>query len=275
MFSKLRKRFTYTNAALTVALVFVMTGGAYAASKYIITSTKQIKPSVLSALKGNAGKTGSAGPAGPAGPAGAKGETGSAGSAGTAGTAGTDGTDGTNGTNGTNGAQGPTGPAGATGKGTTGPTGPAGTTGPQGETGPTGPSGPITGDLVASISFPTPITALGGSEVHYIGPGETTTECPGSATTPEATSGNLCVYQAAAAIGVELVEGSTTTADAGIFPPGASLTEVLGHGVKGSGTSGAEILFSVVTDADHFSWGAWALTPSGGTTQTGAWSTSA
>ena len=36
----------------TLALIFAMSGGAYAASHYLITSTKQIKPSVLGHLKG-------------------------------------------------------------------------------------------------------------------------------------------------------------------------------------------------------------------------------
>jgi hypothetical protein len=46
MFWRLRKRFTYTNVAMTLALVFAMTGGAYAAFTSLITSTKQISPSV-------------------------------------------------------------------------------------------------------------------------------------------------------------------------------------------------------------------------------------
>jgi hypothetical protein len=72
----LRKRITYANVAATLALVFAMSGGAWAAKHYLVTSTKQIKPSVLKALKGKAGPkgaTGAAGPAGPAGPAGAAG----------------------------------------------------------------------------------------------------------------------------------------------------------------------------------------------------------
>jgi hypothetical protein len=44
MFSRIRKHFTYTNVAMTDVLVSVMSGGAYAASKYVITSTKQISP---------------------------------------------------------------------------------------------------------------------------------------------------------------------------------------------------------------------------------------
>ena len=85
------------------ALVIAMTGSAIAAKKYLITSTKQIKPSVLAQLKGN---TGPAGAKGDAGAAGAKGDTGAAGATGAkgdTGAAGTNGTDGAAGTNGTNG----------------------------------------------------------------------------------------------------------------------------------------------------------------------------
>jgi hypothetical protein len=85
MFSRIRKQFTFANVALTVALVFAMSGGAYAASKYLITSTKQISPKVLKVLAGKPGAKGVGGAAGPAGPAGAKGETGATGKEGPAG----------------------------------------------------------------------------------------------------------------------------------------------------------------------------------------------
>jgi hypothetical protein len=83
MFSALRKRMSYANVTATLALFFAISGGALAASHYLITSTKQIKPSVLSALKGKAGKTGPAGPQGAQGPAGASGGEGKAGTNGT------------------------------------------------------------------------------------------------------------------------------------------------------------------------------------------------
>lgn len=54
MLLRVRKRLTYANVAMTLALVFAMSGGAYAAKKYVISSTKQIKPSVLKQLQGNA-----------------------------------------------------------------------------------------------------------------------------------------------------------------------------------------------------------------------------
>ncbi len=91
MFSRVRRRITYTNVAMTLALVFAMSSGAYAAGKYLITSTKQIKPSVLAQLKGKSGKNGAAGATGPAGPAGPAGATGAKGETGTAGPEGKEG----------------------------------------------------------------------------------------------------------------------------------------------------------------------------------------
>ena len=73
MFSRARKRLTYANLALTFVLIFSMSGGAYAASKYMITSTKQIKPSVLKSLQGKSGATGKMGATGSQGPAGPQG----------------------------------------------------------------------------------------------------------------------------------------------------------------------------------------------------------
>jgi Collagen triple helix repeat (20 copies) len=85
MSSWVRKYFTFANIAMTLALVFAMSGGAYAAHRFIITSVKQISPKVLKALQGKPGPAGASGPAGPQGPAGAKGENGVNGKDGTSG----------------------------------------------------------------------------------------------------------------------------------------------------------------------------------------------
>jgi hypothetical protein len=104
-----------------MALVFAMGGTSYAAANhYLITSTKQIKPSVLTKLRGAAGPRGLAGTAGATGAQGLKGDTGTAGATGA------------------QGLKGDTGTAGATGA--QGLKGDTGATGPQGATGPTGPS---------------------------------------------------------------------------------------------------------------------------------------
>jgi hypothetical protein len=94
MFLGTRGRFTYANVVATLAMVFAMSGGAYAASKYLITSTKQISPKVLKALKGKNGTNGTNG---------ANGANGKDGAPGAPGTAGEKGAPGTNGTNGANG----------------------------------------------------------------------------------------------------------------------------------------------------------------------------
>src|SRR6202035_4816291 len=69
----------------SIALFVALGGTAIAAEHYLITSTSQIKPSVLKKLRGNTGPGGSPGlpgaqgPSGPMGPAGATGPTGAKG----------------------------------------------------------------------------------------------------------------------------------------------------------------------------------------------------
>lgn len=211
MFSFFRGRLSYANVTASVALFFALSGGALAASHYLITSTRQIKPSVLSALKGAAGKAGPAGAPGAAGapgPAGANG----VGSAGPEGKAGGNGVSpegvefavgvnkgsctakqggvefkGVNTTYACNGKNGATGytevlPAGKTEEGTWS----------------VQTSGEAPGPLMlgfASISFSIPLAvALSETEVHLLASGGKTTECPGSVAKPQATAGSLCVY---------------------------------------------------------------------------------
>jgi hypothetical protein len=71
-----------TGITAALALFIAFGGSAAAASHYLVTSTSQIKPSVLMKLKGNAGAKGAAGPAGAVGPAGAPGAIGPQGPAG-------------------------------------------------------------------------------------------------------------------------------------------------------------------------------------------------
>ena len=72
------KRGIVVGALVLTALVFGE-GGAAAATRYLITSINQIKPSVRAQLKGNRGPrglSGPQGPQGPQGPTGAQGPTG-------------------------------------------------------------------------------------------------------------------------------------------------------------------------------------------------------
>jgi hypothetical protein len=204
MFSALRKRIHVSpaTAIATLALVFAMTGGAYAAKHYLITSTKQISPKVLKSLQGKAGKAGAngaqglagaAGPQGPGGAAGAKGETGAPGTPGKDGAPGAPGKDGTTGFT---------------------ETLPKGKT----ETGEWSLIGDATGAFKhfgSSASFNIPLAAA--PTPHYLRPSgkepvaveepagsKTFVEkeveqpaCPGKAAAPEATPGNLCVYASA------------------------------------------------------------------------------
>jgi Collagen triple helix repeat (20 copies) len=202
MFSAIRRRLHLSPATVIagLALVFAMTGGAYAAKKYLITSTKQISPSVLKALQGKAGVGGAPGAAGVQGSAGPVGPAG------------------TNGTNGEKGGQGEKGAVGATGKeGKTGATGATGASGATGftETLPSGKTEYGNWDSSAyypestiapfAISFPIPI-AKPSEHVVYLDVVETeestTTpkegcelevENPAAKPTPP-PAGTLCVF---------------------------------------------------------------------------------
>jgi len=75
-----RRRLSYVHVVAALALFFALTSGALAARHYLISSTRQIKPSVLSALRARAaGPAGSAGAAGLPGGSGAAGERGAQG----------------------------------------------------------------------------------------------------------------------------------------------------------------------------------------------------
>jgi hypothetical protein len=70
------KRPSPTLVIASLALFVAMTGTSIAANKYLITSTKQIKPSVVKQLKGAKGPRGARGLAGTKGAAGATGPSG-------------------------------------------------------------------------------------------------------------------------------------------------------------------------------------------------------
>ena len=73
-FAPMRKRLSYAQVAATLALVFSLSGGAFAANRYLITSTSQIKPSVMKKLR-SGNHRGPAGPEGKTGPSGPEGHT--------------------------------------------------------------------------------------------------------------------------------------------------------------------------------------------------------
>jgi hypothetical protein len=283
MFKALRKHLTPSTAIAFMALVFAVTGGAFAATG----GGNNNGSSNASAAKASAAVTRLASAAkakpkakvkaktGPRGPAGPKGATGAAGPAGATG------------------ATGAAGPAGATGPAGAGATGPAGPVGPAGAQGPPGTTGftktlpseqtetgswsfssdATTGNhIFASLSFNIPLhEPLNASQVHYINSagkeitggnrGVPSASCSGSAEEPTARPGNLCVYETAT-LGVVYVgevneeEGASTE----IFPSGAIPTSLGGSGV-GAGTSGATIQVTPNNqEAEHLGWGTWAVT---------------
>ena len=210
MFSAMRKRLRVSPATVIagLALVFAMTGGAYAAKKYLITSTKQISPSVLKSLQGKAGPAGANGVQGPAGPAGPQGPAGTAGAKGDAGAAGSQGSVGLKGERGATGPQGEEGPQGENGK--NGATGPAGSPWSSGGKLPSGSTETGTwavtqqaGLAMDEISFSVPLAVA--PQANFVSraelnSGAAVANCPSTGAElaaedpPKATPGNLCVY---------------------------------------------------------------------------------
>ena len=129
-------RFRRPSAASIIAVtaLFFALGGTAVASHFLITSTSQIRPSVLKKLRGGTGPAGPTGPAGVTGVTGATGPTGTTGPAGPSGSAGKEGPSGKEGARGPEGKEGKEGPSG-------GPPGPEGKEGKEGKEGTTGPEG--------------------------------------------------------------------------------------------------------------------------------------
>lgn len=233
MISAIRKRFTYTNVAMTLALVFAMTGGAFAAKHFVISSLKQINPKVVKSLQGKNGKngatgaTGPQGPAGPTGPAGAKGDTGPQGSPGKEGLEGLQGEPGSEGS-----------------PWTAGGTLPVGSS-ETGEWSITHSAKELELDGTA-ISFPIKLAkALDSTHVHFIMPGEAPpTGCSGTVEEPKAASGHLCVF-------------AGTMEDAEQNPIGATLGAVKDEGAD---TVGAQLLIASEKEGVSFARGTWVVT---------------
>jgi len=259
MLSLLRHRFGIPGAIAVFALVFAMVGGAYAAKKYVITSTSQIKPDVLKSLKGKAG------PAGPAGAAGAKGDTGAKGDAGAAGATGLQGPQGI---------QGPEGKKGKDGEdGEPGSPWVAGGTLPS-ESTETGTWGTFEnsleqqeGAIAIQISFPIPLEpsaeagnpeppTLAPIQKIYVGPEEDKSAqgCPGYVNgIPAAEPGKLCLYADQL---VNAQRGGFNYSYPAYTPPGEGKLE--GGYADGVGTSGT--VFNITCQAQCRASGNWAVT---------------
>ncbi len=245
MFSRIGKRITYTNVALTIALVFAMTGGAYAAKKYLITSTKQISPAVLKQL------TGKAGPAGAEGKAGAQGAQGAQGAAGVAGKDGGPGTAGLEGKEGKVGKEGKEGKKGEEGK--EGPPFVGGGSLPSGST-ETGQWAIYTkaaaaGEVkVATISFPVPLAAVPTLTMVIFGD-PVPAQCEGGTVAePKAKTGNICVFEGEAAF----IPHDLT-----------SVTAVDGNGDFAAAKNGVDLVFQTGAppeNGEESAAGSWAVT---------------
>jgi hypothetical protein len=242
MFQRIRKHLTPSTVIAFLALVFALTGGAFAASSHGGgTSGKAMASTTLATVAKKKAKAPARGPAGPKGATGATGAQGATGPAGPAGPSGAAGAKGENGVSGTQGLEGKEGKAGTNGtNGTNGKNGSpwtAGGTLPPGST-ETGAwniiSGSAAPDEVSSfrslttISFPIRLAApLGHAETAVVtveeqeGKKTPPSACTGTVENPTAEAGHLCVYQSAE-IPVPLGSQKLELNSEGFFPGGAS-----------------------------------------------------
>ncbi|HEY2216259.1 MAG TPA: hypothetical protein VGH21_02110 [Solirubrobacteraceae bacterium] len=245
----MRKRITYANVVATLALVFAMSGGALAAKHYLVTSPKQISPKVLksfsttnTALFKKLSKTVTVSKASTAGKADSATTAGTAGSATTAATA-------TNAANAANATKATTATT-ATNASALGGVSPSGyqtsvlATG-ETELGDYATWGSDPGYLGTSATFRIPLSkSLDSTHVHFIKEeGSSTPECPGKASAPAATSGNLCVYEAGVGGAVEQ----------SIFPQGVPVDQ-------GTDPYGFGIYFTAAGSGGVWDYGVYAVT---------------
>jgi hypothetical protein len=253
MLEKFHRRFGVPGVVSLLALVFAMTGGAFAAQGQLSSSSGENAQSAQAKASAK-GKRGPKGPRGPRGPKGATGPAGPAGAAGPAGPAGPAGA------KGDTGAQGPAGPAGQQGApGQQGEPGPAGEPWTAGGTLPSGETetgswafgGATDGATVyAPVGFAIPLAdPLDADHVHYTGSFGFAANCLGSVAAPTANAGHLCVYTAqlaSAGWGVLFVSEPISK------PSG-------GPSAAGADTSGATLTFKT-TAASNGGFGTFAVT---------------
>jgi hypothetical protein len=269
MFQAMRKHLTPSTLIAFLALVFAITGGAFAASSHTAGAGSRASASTALASTSKAKPKAKAGPRGPAGPKGATGATGATGPAGATGPGGAQGAQGpagAAGAKGETGVAGPQGPAGA--KGTTGPAGPEGTFGgqalPSGKTlsgqwaasgyGEAGGFSPGSGHVATGVTYALPVELEEGEGAgNYIkAPTEEENEkgefptpppgCTGNYKRPGAAPGNLCVF-----VGSEV----------NIF---SSFTPLEGDPSDGSVQTGFEIQALTAAKGSADLSGSWAVT---------------
>lgn len=257
-----------------VALVAALAGGAYAASGLTGKQKKEVEK-IAKKYAGKPGPAGPAGVAGPSGPAGANGKDGAQGNLGP------------QGPQGPIGPQGPQGPAGSTGFTSTLPSGKTETGawsfGAVSETG--GPTDTAIVGFLTSISFPIPLAgSLEEDQVHYIDQQgkeviaiidgfefegvkavdqQSPEPCPGTAETPEAEPGHLCVYEALKDTTASMA--SDFIGKPGVGGPPSSAVPAPGSDNHGAGSTGALMNAAWIGNGEgpkspSYAWGTWAVT---------------
>ncbi len=295
MFQRVRKHITPSGVIALVALVFAITGGAFAATGggsshvRLTASAAKSKAKAKTGPRGPAGPKGATGAAGATGPAGAQGPGGAAGAKGENGAAGAPGAPGEPGAPGKNGSNGSSvstkeftgtkesckegGNELKAGAATTyvcngkegSPWTAGGTLPPKAtETGVwniAGLSQDEFGDVYPAISLPIPLTSAstGGAtkvKIHFVNfEEENVAGCKGSNATPTAEAGYLCIY-AAKLEKAEAIE-STIPGEPEMVDP--ALPGGVGQGVAVLGPTGGFLIVHILGPTAQ-AIGTWAVT---------------